>query len=558
MLLVLPQTHATVVLTETTKKVDNFTLQYFYDNDSLLDIRDIQNIKFSETIPSQFTQGYRYGNAWFKIEVENRSRTEEFVLYFTESIWSTLDLYVGQDGTWKVQKNGLNVPLGERCIQDSSPAFKLHIPVGQSATLFIKGQTIASQIGEFQIYTQEEYYNPSRITLSEWYTIYAFILFSFVLLNLYNFAMTREAIYVYYIIYVLVYIVFSFMHSGVYIAFGFPNWQEGLHTLGQLTLLTLLLFSVEFLELRRTYPLMEKVFYRLAFIAFVFAMLLSQNVPYSTAASNIFFSGVLITIVYVAVVVLRRGFSGAKYYLIALMLYLPSMAMMAMNFNTLLPNTDVTRYSFLGGAFLEIFLFTLILTNRYKYISELNELLVTKTSELEETKAELLKESTTDFLSTLHNRRYFVKLSEQQFKTAQKHHRNLSILMIDIDRFKKINDTYGHAFGDHVICVVASIIKSNLRTSDIAARYGGEEFVVLLLETGLNEAADIAERIRNSVENQSIKRSESSTYSVTVSIGISELECHQDRNIEEVISRADKAMYAAKQSGKNAIFTAHR
>ena len=263
--------------------------------------------------------------------------------------------------------------------------------------------------------------------------------------------MIKERVYAYYIMYVFITIVFTFMHSGIYISLGFPNWQEGLHVLGQLVLLALLLFTIEFLKLYRTSPGMEKVFQYLSLGAFIFALLLSQNLPYSTVASNIYFSGTLLFIVYMAIKVLKSGFEGAKYYLIALMLFLPTMAMMAMNFNAMLSNNDFTRYTFLAGAFIEIFFFTILLTNRYMSTNKTNNLLTTKTVELENMRKQLTIEATTDVLSGLYNRRYFYDISKKYYETAKRYNQELSVLMIDIDKFKNINDTYGHDIGDNII-----------------------------------------------------------------------------------------------------------
>ena len=579
---------ATVILTDEIQKNEHFRIKYFYDESSSLTIQNISKTNFTQTIPSQFTKGYNYGNAWFKFEFQNNSKNNEFVLYFTESIWSTLNLYSKQHSSWLVQKNGLNIPLSEREIKDSSPAFNIHINSGENAVFYVKGNTIASQIGEFQLYTKNEYFNPSRITITEWYIIYAFVLFGFILLNLYNFIVTKERIYAYYIGYVIVYIIFSSMHSGTYISFGFPNWQEGLHVLGQLTLFTLLQFSIEFLELKRTYPLMKKVFNYLSVVSLLFAFLLSQNILYSTIASNIFFSGVLIFIVYVAIKIFRNGFNGAKYYLIALMLYLPSMAMMAMDFNTLLPNTDMTRYSFLGGAFVEIFLFTLILTNRYmdvnkekivvqkalieeqnnnelrlvseiekktNYLTKANIRLREQTTELEKIKEQLTKEATTDMLSGLYNRRYFFEASQKSFYTAMRYEQDLSILMIDIDKFKDLNDTYGHIFGDRVIRVLSNVFKKAIRDSDILARYGGEEFIVLLPQSDKQDSMLLAERIRLEVEREEIVSDNGKTPKITVSIGLTQLDNEEDIDIEQLILRCDKALYNAKDSGRNRVCT---
>jgi len=93
----------------------------------MLEINDIENTDFTDVIPSQFSQGYYSGAAWFKINITNHSDNENFVLYFTEPFWSTLDLYTQNSCSWDVQKNGLNISLKERIIQDNSPAYKLYL-----------------------------------------------------------------------------------------------------------------------------------------------------------------------------------------------------------------------------------------------------------------------------------------------------------------------------------------------------------------------------------------------------------------------------------------------
>ncbi|MEA3315706.1 MAG: ATP-binding protein, partial [Campylobacterota bacterium] len=390
--------NAHIILNDNIDKIDYFNIQYYYDKNSKIKIDEIEQIDFNETIQNQFTKGYRYGDAWFKIDIKNNSKNEDFILYFTESIWSKVDLYIKKDDVWQVKKNGLDIALQNREIKDSSPAFSFDIKTGQTISLYVKGDTIASQLGEFQIFTSKEFYNPSRITINQWYIIYGFVLLILALLNFYSYIMTKESIYIYYIGYILISIIFSFMHSGVYISFGLPNWNEGLHTVGQLTLLALVLFSIQFLELKKTYPYMEKLFYKFAIVAFIFAILLSQDVTYAAIASNVFFSVVLTIIVYVAIVVLKKGFTGAKYYLIALMIYLPLLTMMAMNFNTILPNTDITRYSFLLGAFVEIFIFTLVLNNSSYYkLEKLNQTLednvLKRTKDLEKAKNHAIEAS---------------------------------------------------------------------------------------------------------------------------------------------------------------------
>ena len=231
------------------------------------------------------------------------------------------------------------------------------------------------------------------------------------------------------------------------------------------------------------------------------------------------------------------------------------MAMMAMNFNAMLPNNDFTRYTFLAGAFVEIFLFTILLTNRYMNINNMNNLLTIKTMELENIRKQLTVEATTDVLSGLYNRRYFYDISKQYFYTAIKHNQKLSVLMIDIDKFKNVNDTYGHDVGDHIIESSSKVLSKITRKDDIVARYGGEEFIVLLTDTGIKKAEDLAERIRVAVEKNGITLESGEVVYITISIGVTQLNNKNDRNIDETIKRCDNALYESKNKGRNMVST---
>ncbi|NOZ68254.1 MAG: diguanylate cyclase [Deferribacteres bacterium] len=157
----------------------------------------------------------------------------------------------------------------------------------------------------------------------------------------------------------------------------------------------------------------------------------------------------------------------------------------------------------------------------------------------EETK----KLSLHDPLTGLANRRLMDIVLERSFARAKRLESSLSALMLDIDYFKKYNDTYGHTAGDALLVRVADIILKETRGMDLVVRYGGEEFLVLLFETGLNLAYDVAERIRKSVEAK---------INITVSIGISSY--HRDmKNKRDLIEKADEALYLAKQKGRNRV-----
>lgn len=171
-------------------------------------------------------------------------------------------------------------------------------------------------------------------------------------------------------------------------------------------------------------------------------------------------------------------------------------------------------------------------------------------AELEKQKQAFEQQSREDGLTKLYNRRHIDTLLAQEFERSKRFNHPFSIAIIDIDHFKKINDTFSHQVGDEVLRTVAQIFKNNLRSMDLVGRYGGEEFVIGLLETSLMRAIPIAEKLRRAVEefNWSVVQP---NLQVTISIGLAEnakMPSH-----EKVIAEADRKLYEAKRAGRNLV-----
>ena len=157
-----------------------------------------------------------------------------------------------------------------------------------------------------------------------------------------------------------------------------------------------------------------------------------------------------------------------------------------------------------------------------------------------------------DFLSKVYNRHELFELAEIELYKSYRYKRKLAFLMIDIDYFKKINDTYGHIVGDSVIMRLAKICKSRLRPSDIIGRYGGEEFLILLTEISPSDAVKLAEEIREKIEKLEIKLN-NNKIKFTISIGVRYYKGDKKYSLIEIIDTADKALYTAKQNGRNRV-----
>ncbi len=171
--------------------------------------------------------------------------------------------------------------------------------------------------------------------------------------------------------------------------------------------------------------------------------------------------------------------------------------------------------------------------------------------ELKKAKEKLLQLATTDELTGIANRRSFMERLNNEFDRAKRYESRYSLLMIDIDYFKSINDNYGHKAGDKALQSAASVMKKSLRTSDIIGRVGGEEFSVILPETDIKAALFIAERLRSRVEDTVVIHDDEEIF-ITVSIGVSESQTG-DQSVDDIYIRSDSAMYNAKKNGRNRV-----
>lgn len=165
----------------------------------------------------------------------------------------------------------------------------------------------------------------------------------------------------------------------------------------------------------------------------------------------------------------------------------------------------------------------------------------------------------TDTLTSVANRRYFDQRYAEELRRVARERHPLACLFLDIDHFKRVNDTYGHAVGDYVLQGVARIIKSHLRNVDILARYGGEEFVAVLPGTEAEEAQIIAERIRRAVEQETFSHPGHAPFQVTLSIGVAGVaggDKRPDDPGHRLLETADSALYAAKHGGRNRVVSA--
>ena len=187
-----------------------------------------------------------------------------------------------------------------------------------------------------------------------------------------------------------------------------------------------------------------------------------------------------------------------------------------------------------------------------KQLKEQNAALESEINKRREAEAELRIKAITDPLTNIYNRRYFFELATKEFSRSRRETEPFSIIMIDIDNFKSVNDTYGHLIGDQALIRFTEICKAEIREYDILARYGGEEFVILLPNTDIQQAKSMAERLRASIIKTPLQFGEI-IVSITSSFGIS---CSNNDSVlalDKILDKADQALYWSKKGGRNRI-----
>ena len=533
-----------ILIDNNSKKIDSFKMFYYNDTTGSLDIKDISKISFNQTISNNFTLTALKGSSWFKFTLLNNSNNENILLNMNEGWFDKLNLYTLENGNFFKSEAGINVLLKDKEMKNTSPTFNLHIKKGENKTFYIEINTYMSTLGIFTIYLNKDSYLNDKIISIALYAFYIGAAFIVFILNLFLFYTLREIIYAYYSLYVLIFSTYVLVFSGMteYISYG--SFYR-LEFLSPVSMLFLILFSKELLVTSLYTPRLNKSLTILSIMMLILSVLVFLDAKSWYILYTRFVPFVAIIILSASIISWKKGNDDAKYYIIFMSMYIISLFILVMLSLGVVEYNNFTRYSFIISSFFEMSFFSLVLANRFhktKIEKNIVEIALKNTKKL----------AHHDKLTGLYNRHYLESCFTHSFNNARNKEQELCIIMLDIDKFKLVNDTYGHDIGDIVLKNVSSVFTSITRESDVVARYGGEEFIIILQNTSVQNTQIIAEKIRVNIEELKTKYEGNKELSVTISLGISLLK-NEDLRIESIIKRADKALYESKNSGRNKL-----
>ncbi len=427
------------------------------------------------------------------------------------------------------------------------PSFRLPYDYDDSRPLVIAVDTPYSLQFRATLFSRDVY-DYSGFALFLIIGFCAGILISMALYNLFLFYSVRERQYLYYVLYVLVQLVYQCMLFGI-IPYLWPQVGRALASyiavLSSLMMMTAIFFTISFLDTRHTAPGHDIVLKLFAAITMIVVVMVFADLKWiANITAYMIAQAAIIATLTASLASMRYGFRPARYFLAARAALLISGTVFIFRFYGLLPNNSFTLHALFFGTAAESLLLSFALGYRIRIMKE--EGLV-----LREREKSLRMISITDDLTRLYNKRYFNLSIEEQMLNAQGKELPLSLLMLDVDHFKKFNDTYGHPEGDRVLASLGFVIRTSIREEDVPCRYGGEEFAVILHNADEKTAMVIAERIRVRFEETMQEPAPDVRMTLPVSIGITGYQSGE--SAEELVKRCDRALYRAKSAGRNRV-----
>ncbi|MDX1694238.1 MAG: diguanylate cyclase [Ketobacteraceae bacterium] len=550
-------------------------LHYLVEPENVINVSEIMDhTGWKEVSTPQASFGFRDKAYWLRFAVENpQNKPEDLLIELSNNYLDSINLYVLDEEKQVIahQQSGDSIPYRLRPIAHAQNLHPVTLPAKARITIVIRVQSSSALSIPVQIWDRQAF-TTYDFTRTVGLGIFFGLMIIFSLYHLVVAALTRDSSALYYAIFIFSFLMIFSYRKGIPPSIlpeaAIPSMETanvfGISLVG----FSLCLFTSRILLLKDAAPALA----RLMLIAGSLALLplfASRYIDYSLLI-RISLGYSLIIIVLFATVIIKRirdRYPPARHMVIASIFGIIGGGSGILAALDILPVTlTVQTLIYVCNAVMALFLALtisyrinmdrqLIEEAQRKHTHELDELVRRRTEELESVNAQLHVVSITDGLTQLYNRRYFDETFRTEYNRAFREKQPLSVLLMDIDHFKKLNDTHGHAFGDLCLKTAAEVVQSQLRRPlDVAARYGGEEFVVLLPDTDTQGACHIAENIRRELK-ATVVHHNGKPVNMTISAGVSgEIPVARDQH-EALLKRADDCLYEAKRNGRDRVET---
>lgn len=552
---------------------------------SLASALAISNQRWKTSYSNNLNLSYTERPYWFRTTLYNPGKvTLQRQLEFAYPVLDYIELFtIDSNGQAQREIMGDKFPFESRPYPHRNFVVPLEIRAGETLQLYMRVHTSSALQMPLQLWQADarEAHDQKQLLLQG---LYFGTMLVMLIYNLILFFGIRDWNYLLYVLWITCIGGFLASFNGLAFQYLWPHateWNDqSIVVLLSLANVFGICFSIAFLQLKQNLPRATPAFQAMILIALLSASV-ALLLPYQLAIKFAIFNAVISILLIMASAshLLAAGFRPARLFILSWSSVLIGGVILAMNKFGLLPSNLFTEHAAQVGSALEAVLLSLAMVDRFnnerksserarldllqaqqalldsqrKQNEALENRVRERTEELEKANQKLQEMSSTDALTGTRNRRYFDQAYASELKRMQRDGTDLSLLLLDIDHFKRINDTWGHQIGDECLRLVAQTIGQHIRRdSDTLARVGGEEFCILLPNTSAAGAVFLAEAIRHAVAALSPEIS-GQRLSITISIGIASSSQQLPTPPEQLLNLADKALYRAKQLGRNRV-----
>ena len=559
---------------------------YYVDPDGSADASTMFQVansgRFRPLPNGNATFGFKDGAYWFHTRLFNRGNPEErWLLVLQYSLLDNVDVYMRYpDGRVDHLASGDKLPFSARSIRYRQPNFWVDLPQRTEVELLVRAQSESSMQAPLVIYTFGAFAEIER-DAQLGIGIYDGILLALFFYNLILWLSLRDSSHFWYMCHLAGFGLVLFCLNGLAFEYLWPNYpwlaNHAIPLAMCLSQMAMHQFARNFLELKQRWPLGDRI--SLAFIVFLGALAIASiwlpyRIPVKIGTYAVF--PTVLLLLYQAFHAIRHGYRPARLFLAAWTMLLLGTAVYATVSFGLLPKNLFTEYGIQFGSALEMILLSFALAYRYASLRAQNETMVREANEqlernvsrrtaelsaaleqLAEANSRLRESNRRDVLTGMFNRRHFREMFEQLLQQSHETRQPLSLMLIDLDHFKQVNDEYGHLAGDECLRALARNLNQCLsgETGAIIARFGGEEFVVVLPGVASPRVLDIAERVRKHISSEPVHYA-GQQIAITASIGVHSVPAGATASADEVLHHADDALYSAKNAGRNRVHAA--